>query len=176
MYINFEVLKKHGLSPNDLITLLAIKQKEDEELICSLNPSSDEDGELVLVKEGFIEKMKKVGFKVTKKATTLLRDIEIAEVTDSSKEGYASLIKLYESVGRKDKVGNKKRGLRYFSTFLATTDFPSDKIYEAVNEYLNDNEHQYTRKLDELVYKPSNVYATKFKLEDSKLYTIVNNY
>lgn len=170
MYINFQILNKHGLSPNDLLTLIAIKQKESEELICSLNPSSDDEGQLTLVANGLIAPTKKIGFKITKEGTAFLRDLGVAEVTEDGKELYADLIRLYHSYEFGSKVGSKTKGLKYFSQFLAQTNFTDDQIKNAVDLYLgNVSDLKYVRPLDKLVFKPDNVYSTKFKLEESKL-------
>jgi hypothetical protein len=179
MYINFEYLNKqweyYEFGYIDYLLLVAVAQKEVE----TFRYEDEVLGERLnfLVVKGYIEPLKsKSGYKVSSKGNNVLRDSQIAEITDRAKQVYISLIKTYEAFNREGKVGNKKRGLRYFANFMSETDFEHDDIILAVEEWLRETPEQFVNKLDLLVFKPQNVYTTKFKLEESKLYTLVNNY
>jgi DNA-binding MarR family transcriptional regulator len=176
MYINFEYLNKQELDYTDFIILVAVNQKDLSSFIHHCDESFDE-GLKCLGEKGYIERLKsKEGYKLTKQGRKILREVEVANISDEVNSLLVRLQDAYIASNRKGKLGNQKNALKFLANFVAETDFDSDLIVAAVEQYLDDTPEMYTSMLEKLIFKPANHYSSKFKLSESKLYTIVKEY
>lgn len=165
MAINTEVLNKNNIKwlNNEFIVLQAIQQKQKDDF-------EEKVLESLLAKELINEK-----HKITPKGTKLLREVGVLGLTEESKYLTKKLINLYESHGLL--IKNKKRVGGLVAWFIGETGYEPRHIYEKVQEYiLSVSEKMYVSELGNLFWKAPNVYATKYTLDDSKLYSIWNNY
>jgi len=183
MYINFEVLKKSGLNLDELAALLAIRQKTTDAFHDFKEHHLKDDEEVDFLGEAVVTLLEKElvtpiksgkGFKMLKKGTTLVRYLEIANLTSEIKEQYASLKLAYISAGLDKKLGKTSVGLKYYANFLGESGFTHDQAYRAVEEHIEErsSEPEFTKQLHNLICEPQNRFSTRFDLEDSKLYSI----
>lgn len=176
MYINFKQLAKYNLDMTDLGALLAIKQKDWEIFAERVFQSHQDNIIQKLLDSKLIQPLKsKSGYQLSNLGKSALKSLEIANLDDSHKEQFQKLVEAYQAVGQEAKLGNLKKGLQYFVDFMSQSDVEFDVILNVVEDYLQENlrEPMYLRKLETLIFKPSNVYSTKFKLEESKLYQLI---
>tara|TARA_S200002703_G_scaffold118613_1_gene104278 strand:+ start:812 stop:1354 length:543 start_codon:yes stop_codon:yes gene_type:complete len=176
MYINFEYLNKQEFDYTDFLILIAINQKDLSSFVHNCDESIDETLEH-LGEKGYIERFKsKEGYKLTQKGRKILREVEIADISEDVNELFVRLKDRYIANNRENKLGSQKKALKYLANFVAETNFSYDNIVDAVEEYLVDTPDKFTSKLENLIFKPANIYSTKFKLEECKLHTLVKNY
>lgn len=178
MYINFEILSKNNFSwaENELLVLQIIKQKQYD-----LLESCSKDLLNNLYKNGYIQLIKGnknvpkyMLVRLSEKAKKFLKDISVAEITSESKELAAKLISLYQNNNLT--INNKKKVVEMVSWFLSEVpDFTADKIYETVENYINTENRQFVRSLNNLIWKGESVFATKWQLSQSKLYGLLTN-
>jgi len=182
MAFNYEKLRNNNISGNEYLVMLIVKEKDyesladfDKEILELL-----ENGWLTVTKE-FEGKPNKIrGLRNTKKANTLLVDVQSTKVTEESKQLCEELIEIYTHKGYEKKIGNRKKILELCSWFLdATEEVDSIEyadIIETVENYLNAVEEKYVSALENLIWKPKSVFATKWTLGDSKLFNLLTNY
>lgn len=180
MYINFGYLNKLREEKEfgyiDYLLLIAINQKN----LSEFEDGSDfgkKHGISFLEENGYIEKYKTTdGYKVLPKGKTVLRRLALADSNEVADETFAKIVLTYKAYGYNNKLKAKAKGLRFFNQFMAETNYNPDDIVDAVEEYLDTTESTFVNNIDTLVFKPSNVYATRFNIEESKLNIIVKNY
>ena len=175
MYINFDLLEKEGFEwkNNELLVIFCIRQKEYERLDnCSESLNKLFQRKLV-TKTSSLPKNKPayLGARLTMKAKSFLKELQIAKVTEEAKELTKNLIDLYESRGLL--IGNKKEIVELVAWFLAETQEEGAAVYDAVENYVMSTEKTYISKLNNLIWKGKNVFATNWDLADSKLYELL---
>lgn len=161
MAINTKVLEKNNVAwlDNDYIVLQAIQQKQTDDF-------SEKVIERLLQKELITHKRK-----ITPKGTKFLREVSIIGLTEESKYLTEKLIVFYQEQGLK--INNKKKTYEIISWFIAETGFEPKEIFNKVEEYVfGVKEKMYVSELGNLFWKAPNLYATKYNLNESKLYNI----
>jgi hypothetical protein len=170
MYINFDVLDKAQMTYPSFVLLIAVKQNDCDKLW--MDSDHVEKYMSLLLREGLVEPRKKDNwYKITKKGNGFLRDVGTAGISDEIKATFLRLVQLYKDYGRN--VGSANKALKMFAQFVEETKnlFTFDHIVETVEEYLMQTDPEYTARLDLFIWKPSNAYARKFSIDDSRLYT-----
>ena len=135
MYINFEKFTESGMSPTELLWLIALKQRDD--LIVQSIP---EEGMKLFEEKGFVEKLKNGSYKISKKGASYLEVIETPEITDEISRVLGVLIDLYSTYG-KDIGVSRKEAQKRLCWFMSNTNFRSSVVISAVEEYLQNNKH-----------------------------------
>lgn len=167
MYINFEKFTESGMSPTELLWLIALKQKDD--LIIQSIP---EEGIKLFEEKGFIEKLKNGSYKISKKGASYLEVIETPAITDEISRVLGVLIDLYSSYG-KDIGVSRKEAQKRLCWFMSNTNFRSSVVISAVEEYLQNNP-DYTLSLCNLIWKPaSQAFSVHMTLNTSKLFDLI---
>ena len=103
MYINFEKFTESGMSPAELLWLIALKQRDD--LIIQSIP---EEGMKLFEEKGFVEKLKNGSCRISKKGASYLEVIETPEITDEISRVLGVLIDLYSTYGKDIGVSRKE--------------------------------------------------------------------
>ena len=169
MYINFEQFVSSGLSPNDLINLLAIRQKE-KSVIESI---SDEDLE-VYQSFGFVENKGKGVIRLTSKGTSFLTTVETPDVTDDILDTLSGMISVYESNGKEIGVSRLEAQSR-LTWFMCNTNFKKDLIIETTKQYVQES-NGYTLSLCNFIWRPqSSAFSIHKNLKDSKLFDLISS-
>lgn len=168
MYINFEQLVSSGLSPNDLINLLAIRQKE-KPVIESI---SNEDLE-VYQSFGFVENKGKGMIRLTNKGTSFLTTVETPIVTDDILDTLNGMISIYEGNGKEIGVSRLEAQSR-LAWFMCNTNFKKDLIIGITKQYVQES-NEYTLSLCNFIWRPqSSAFSIHKNLKDSKLFDLIS--
>ncbi len=168
-------------NPKALPLLLVLKQAQKKDLsleIASL-VTSDEDLE-ALEKEGYIKYIKGKSkdnimqrMRLDKKGTTFLNSLESAEVEEQDIVVFDWLAKVYKK--NEKQIGNGKKTKRLIASFREKSGIEKNNLLILCNTFINDEEEQeWSFKLEYVFWKPQNVYQTRFILEDSRLWKYYN--
>ena len=130
MYINIEQLAKSGLTPYDLINLVAIRQKDDVYM-----RSIPQDIIINYMSMGLIETLKSGVVRLTNKGTSFLEVIETPGINEDISETFKELIDLYESRGKDIGISRKEAQARLV-WFMGNTNFKKKLIVDITKEYL----------------------------------------
>lgn len=177
MYINFEIAKKRGLSPTDVVNLQLISQNKTEKLegvifdyISLPILDSYQQQELVnLVKAKNKKETIQSRIRLTPKGHALLEDLQIPEVNDDDLMLYSWLESTYQKEGKE--LGNRKKTKLYIALFRAHSGIDRNKLALLCKTFMNDSsQFEWSKRLEFLFFKPGNVFSVKFDLEQSKLY------
>lgn len=177
MYVNFEIAKKRGLSPTDVVNLQLISQNKTEsleEIITNNIPltlldeyQQQELVNLVKAKNKSVTIQNRV--RLTPKGHALLEDLQIPEVNDDDLQLYSWLEKTYQKEGKE--LGNRKKTKLYIALFRVNSGIDRNKLALLCKAFMNDSsQFEWSKRLEFLFFKPGNVFSVKFDLEQSKLY------
>lgn len=168
MYVNFSEFDKAGLSGDEFLLLLAVKQKEFNYICEAKTPVLE-----YLLKNNLIKQIKGGGkserWRIDKKGNKLLNALEKPEIEEQDEKIFEWLEGVYKS--RDKMIGNKKRTKEHIRAFRESTGIEKNNLAYLCKRFLEDeNNMKYNNKLEFAFYKPLNPYSTSFKLEDSRLY------
>lgn len=164
MYLNFEQMLSSGLTFTDVANLLMIRQKE---------PLADEipKGDInKYIGKRFIEQQKNGKYKITPYGGSVLTRIETPGLTPEIEEIRDAIIEIYDSQGKD--TGVVKEVERRIIWFVSNTNFKKAPIVDAVWSHIESG-GEYTMRLENLIWKPGNVYSANMKLSESKLFDII---
>lgn len=171
-YINFTVLEKYGFEPVDFILLAAIKQTELEYLEKTLTDTHyNRFKELNLIKH--IKAKRKdesllVSLRLSEKGLTIIDEIHSAPVEPEDQQVYDWLANYYKNAEKE--IGNRKRTLNHIKDFRLQSGICKNNLIKLCVDFLKDNEER-SKKLEYVLYYPKTVFATRFQLEDSWLFS-----
>jgi hypothetical protein len=178
MYLNFELLRKSGLTPTDYLMLVACKQQKSEKLGDHLSEMCFDTEEPLLKLEDkglvhFIKGTSKDCFfdkaRTTSKGNEMLDDLSEAMVSPEDQKLFEWLSRIYTKKGKE--IGNQKKGLRYLAQFRSESGIERNALAFLCQEFIKDETcMEYSIRLDYALFKAPNVFVTRFSLEDSKLY------
>lgn len=177
MYINFEIAKKRGLSPTDVANLQLISQNKTEKLegvIFDHIPlpilDAYQQQELVtLIKAKNKSDSIQNRIRLSSKGHDLLEDLQVPEINDDDLMLYSWLESIYKKEGKE--LGNRKKTKLYVALFRAHSGIDRNKLALLCKTFMNDaDQFEWSKRLEYLFFKPSNVYAVRFDLEQSRLY------
>lgn len=177
MYVNFEIAKKRGLSPTDVVNLQLISQNKTE----SLEEIITDNIPLTLLdkyqQQDFVNLIKAKNksatiqnrIRLTPKGHALLEDLQIPEINDDDLMLYSWLESTYQKEGKE--LGNRKKTKLYIALFRAHSGIDRNKLALLCKAFMNDSsQFEWSKRLEFLFFKPGNVFSVKFDLEQSKLY------
>lgn len=177
MYVNFEIAKKRGLSPTDVVNLQLISQNKTEELeeiITDNIPLSvlnwyQELEYVTLVKAKNKSDSIQNRIRLSSKGNELLEDLQVPQINDDDLQLYNWLEKTYQKEGKE--LGNRKKTKLYIALFRVNSGIDRNKLALLCKAFMNDSsQFEWSKKLEFLFFKPGNVFSVKFDLEQSKLY------
>lgn len=169
-YINFKIFRKHNLTPEQLIQLLAIKQKEVSEINTDVLSEFDSLGYITYVK-GKKDALKSELVRLSDKGKKLLEDIGTPDVEEEHLKMRDYLIEMYLSHEDKERiVGNKKLIGIYISILQNYLGLDIYRFYYLCEFFLS--EHTFTKKLENIFMDRNKIRYGDFKnhIEDSSLY------
>lgn len=163
--------------PDFLPLLLVLKQASKRDLseeISMLIP--DDEGLELLIKEGYIKEIKgksKDSFlqklRLDKKGTKFLNELDEAEVLNEDTQIFNWLSGIYK--GRGKEIGNGKRTQRLIASFREKSEIEKNHLAFLCQTFINDDDQQdWSHRLEYVFYKPKSAFQTRFVLEDSRLY------
>lgn len=177
-YINFKLLQDRKLSTNDFILLQLIKQQKNEDLesfikeaVCDDISSLDRFFNLDLITsiKGDKKKSSFSKLRLTNKGSELLNDIETVEIEEQDVILFDWIKNIYLSNGKD--VGNSKKAKTNIAFFRTHSGISKNNLAILLKYFLNDEKAQsFSLRVDYVFWKPTNVFQSKFDLNDSKLY------
>lgn len=168
MYINFKLLYEKGILMTELITLLAINQKEAHLLKEIPFEYFEEQGWIEYTKQGKTPEEK---VRLSKNGKALVDALTTRGASEEILNTVTELVELYEHYGKEP--GNTLEIRDRLIWFINATGFGVKPIKDCVETYLS-NSGDYTMRLDNLLWKPqSSAFSVSFNLSDSRLFDIM---
>ena len=190
------VLEKFQISPSTLGLLVFLKLNTGDEFIRSIIKQYLYDFETesgrkpleILDEAGYI-KMLKTGPKtrpwesvrLSEKGEKILKEMNQKSQHELSEYTLDYVRKEYERIGAgKEYINGGGKLLNYISEFLYSrpSEYNEKMIQAVITAYCNSFEHgdkKYLNKMSTLFFKPQNVYATKFSVEDSPIHKFIES-
>jgi ribosomal protein S8 len=177
MYINFKLGASKGLSIADIGLLQAISQNrtEDLALVLELDPSLtlldnlDEEGYVSYVKKKKKSDKFTSTIRLTDKGKGILNDLAVPELNDDDVRIYEWLANIYKSTGRE--IGNTKKTKGYIAMFRAHSGIEQNQLAFLCRRFIDDeSQFEWSKRLEYLFWKPSNLFAVRFDINQSKLF------
>lgn len=177
MYVNFELMRKWGLSPIDVINLQLISQNKNESLeeVITNNISLEildnyQKSEYVsLVKAKNKADTIQNRVRLTSKGSDLLETLQVPEVNEDDLKLYDWLESIYKAEDKE--IGNRKKTKLYIALFRAHSGIDRNKLAYLCKSFMNDaSQFEWSKRLEYLFFKPSNAFSVRFDIEQSSLY------
>jgi ribosomal protein S8 len=177
MYINFKLGVSKGLNIADIGLLQAISQNrtEDLALVLELDPSLtlldnlDEEGYVSYVKKKKKSDKFTSTIRLTDKGKGILNDLSVPELNDDDVRIYEWLANIYKSTGRE--IGNTKKTKGYIAMFRAHSGIEQNQLAFLCRKFIDDeSQFEWSKRLEYLFWKPSNLFAVRFDINQSKLF------
>jgi hypothetical protein len=180
MYVNFKLAAQKGIHPSTILSLQLLKQNKTENLAETIENYMGAGGLEYLTEAGYVEfvKGKKTDSvyslaRLSKRGKELLELLETPEIIEDDITIFNFLAAKYKETERE--IGNAKKTKLYIALFRAHTGIERNCLAILCNAFLEDEQNfQYSRKLEYLFFKPANVYE-KFDIQQSKLYQFYLN-
>lgn len=158
MYINKDVYEENKLSSSELFSLFMVNQKEK----CV-------DNLAILHEKGYISFTKAGEARITPSGKELLERLTTPFVEEQDEIIYQWLATKYEEAGKE--IGNHSKTKKWIAEFRAKSNIEKNNLALLCKTFLDDNKNmEYNNKLEFAFFKPANAFATRFKLEESRLY------
>lgn len=183
MAINTKYLESKALFPYDFLVLQLISQNTGGEMANYLHLYLNSDVLTRLLTLDLITKVKAKNksqhdydrLRLSKKGREIFRNAQIEDYTEQDELLLDYLTKLYHSIEKP--IGNEERIKQLLAWFRVETGALRKDIYYAVKTYLStfvdNSKTKYIPSLENLIWKPNSVFATKWTLADSKLYQFI---
>lgn len=180
MYINLDNLFKLPYVHN-ITFLLILKQASKKDVSEYLLKSGCTVGNLNDLKEqGYVKFIKgKKGqtdfekARLDKKGTKFLYELDEPDVEEQDVQIFKWLSDIYKKMGKE--IGNGKKTQRLIASFREKSGIEKNHLAFLCNTFINDDaEQEWSFKLEFVFWKPTNLYQTKFVLEDSRLWKYYN--
>jgi len=178
MYINFKYSKEKGITPGEILILQMCKQQKFEDLSEELQKiclDSQEhlkklfDKGLISFVKGKKESTIWQNARLSSKGGDLLDDIETPAIIDEDLVIFEWLKKVY--LKRDKQVGNAKKCKSYIAAFRVNSGIKVKCLAHLAKAFLDDDEQQqWSIRLDYVFFKAPNAFSTRFDLEESKLF------
>lgn len=175
MYVNIENLMK--INPMMLPLLLVLKQAGKKDVSESVAQLIFDDEELEkLVNTDYIKYIKGgkndnelQRMRLSKKGTEYLNNLDEPEVLEEDIKIFNWLSDIYVKMGKE--IGNGKKTQRHIASFREKSGIEKNQLALLCNTFINDeSQTEWSFKLEFLLWKPTNLFQTKFNLDDSRLY------
>lgn len=170
MFINFKVYEKYNLRLGDVELLTAIKQKDVSFLINNLEePAYERFKSLNFIKHVKATKKGEHLYTSLRLASKVLEELEEAEVEEQDKKVFDWLKDHYKKMDKE--IGNGAKTLRHIRDFRIKSGIEKNNLLRLCIDLLSNEEFmEFNHKLEFLFFKSPNAFATRFDLEESRLW------
>lgn len=157
-----------------LLVLYQASKKDVHEEIKSIYPEKEDLD--YLESNGFIKYIKGTKnqdiyqkLRLDKKGKEFLKSLEEPSVEEEDLKIFDWLSDIYKK--REKQIGNGKKTKYLIAAFREKSGIEKNRLAFLCNCFINDeNEQEYSHKLEYVFWKPKNVFQVKFILEDSRLW------
>lgn len=178
-YINVDNLFKLP-NPMTLPLLLVLRHASKRDMSEEIARLINDDDLEVLEKKGYIKyiKGKKTQsilhlMRLNKKGTAFLNSLDEPEVEDQDVKIFDWLAETYKK--RDKQIGNGKKTKRLIASFREKSGIEKNKLAFLCNKFIgDDDEQEWSFRLEYVFWKPQNMFQTRFVLEDSRLWKYYN--
>lgn len=163
MFINFNIYKKYNLTPEHLIQLLAVKQKQTEEINIDILGRFEELGYVTYTKGKKNQDIREL-VRLSDKGKKLVKEIstDSKDWTEDEEILYNWLSKYYEE--RNKQVGNPNRVKKLLRWFSLETGIYKNNLVKLISDFLNDEYVDESSKVLEFCL----FYPKKFTTDNGK--------
>lgn len=177
MYINFDLMRKWGLSPVDVVNLQLISQNKTESLVDVITDNISLEVLDYYQKLEYVTLVKAKNradtiqnrIRLSSKGSELLENLQVPEINEDDLKLYNWLEGIYKAEDKE--IGNRKKTKLYIALFRANSGIDRNNLAFLCKSFMNDpSKFDWSRRLEYLFFKPSNAFATKFDIEQSNLY------
>lgn len=177
MYINTKYLQEKELELKDVLCLQLLKQNKNENQEDNLRLILDEEKLENYWLEGLIDTIKKTKknqshfsiLRLTKKAEKLLEDIQVPEILEEDLTVFDWLKSIYKKLDKE--IGNQRKTKMFIALFRVQSGISRNKLSLLCKTFIEDEKQiEYSKVLEYLFFKPTNLYSSKFDLHQSRLY------
>lgn len=175
MYINFNLLSGYGLIPGDVIILQAISQNRIEDNSVLLDEICDrldfyEKQDLVRYIKGAKKDSQFKLIRLSEKGSRILEEIQIPNLTQDDIDVAEWIKKVY--IKAEKEIGNFKNLKLHTALFRVHSGIERNHLAKLISTFINDEENfKYSVRADYLIWKPENLFQTKFDINQSRLYS-----
>lgn len=174
MYLNLGYMSQKELTFVDVFVLQLAKQQKFED--CSEALSYHDIRLQAMLDLGYLKVIKgKKGdslmsrIRIDKPGEDVLSNIEIVEVTENDIKLFDWIKKIYLEMDKK--LGNQKKTKMFIALFRAHSGITLNRLATLMSQFVNDADNmEFNFCLEYALFKPQNVYNTKFNLDESRLY------
>ena len=177
-YFNFKLAESYTLIPKDVLLLQMIYQNKQDNMSIFIEPFSDSFNKLE--NQGFIKYIngsKKDApsqlVRLTSKGIDILDTIQIPNINQDDLDIADWVKSIYEKSQKE--IGNLKNLKSHVALFRTHSGIERNCLAFLIKSFINDEENfKYSQRADYLIWKPENLFQTKFSLDASKLYQYYN--
>lgn len=176
-YFNLPLIHEKEFNLHEVIVMQVLKQNRSEEnenylalyLCDDMIEKFTEFGLITYIKKKKKSESDLSVMRLSKKGETLLEDFQTPEIISDDILIYDWLEDIYKKSDKE--VGNRKKTKMWIAYFRAYSGISKNKLAYLCQTFINDEEQmEWSRRLEYLFYKPSTVFATKFDIEESRLF------
>lgn len=176
MYLNLKLMNKYGLTIDDIINLVLIRQQRYEKVDNILSKRLDndslsklEDKKLIMLVRGKTGDSDIAKLRLSNEGRKILEDINTAEVEENDIKIRDWIADIYK---KSDKlIGNKKRIAQGIAQFRVASDISEDCLAFLLKTFVSDEKNfEYSQKLENVFFDASSVFDKAFKLERCRLW------
>ena len=154
----------HDITWEDVAYLCMIRQ--GDKLVSEIPKEKIDD----YLSKGLVEKLKNGNLRMTPRGGSLMTLIETPGLTPEIEALRDAAIRLYKKYDKE--TGILKEVEKRLCWFMSTTSFKGGPVMDAIKEHL-DTRGDYTMRLDNLIWKPGNVFQARMSLSESVLFDMI---
>lgn len=167
MYINFDNYRESGLSPQELIHLLAVKWGHIEQIKEKFITYQYHDWFTYIKGKPNQPEYEKI--RLSDKGKEILAKLSEADVEEQDKKVFEWLKSFYLKNGKE--IGNGAKTQRHIRDFRIKSGIEKNKLILLCKAFLTDESNmEYNHVLEYAFYKPATAFEKNFKLEESRIY------
>jgi hypothetical protein len=177
MYINTKLLLSRGLSLLDAAVLQIVKQNKFEDVSAIIVENIPLNSLQKYADLGLIEYVKPKNktqnwahtIRLSSKGSNWLEDLETPEIEEEDLKMYNWLEGIYKKTGKE--VGNRTKTKQFIAAFRTQSGICRNNLAYLCQVFISDEEQfEWSKRLQYLFYKGDSVFSVKFQLEGSRLY------
>lgn len=166
-----------SINPLNLPLLLVLENASKEDISMKLSKVIFCDEELnILIEKGYVKEIKGKKsdsflqkLRLDSKGRKWLDSLSEAGVEEQDKTIFEWLKNIYQK--NEKSIGNGKKTQRHIASFRTESGIEKNKLAFLCQEFIDDeSEMEYSHKLENVFFRPVNVYDTKFDINESRLY------